>query len=131
MATLVAMSLHPTALLAAAKSSGGGSAIFQLLFFGLIFVAMYFLLIRPQRRKAKEAQELVRAVQIGDEVQMSSGLIGFVTGFDVDDSAGSVVWIELVEGVEVRALKSAIVRRIEVRTEVAAVESDDSDDSDK
>lgn len=125
------MSLHSTALLAAAKSSGGGSAIFQLLFFGLIFVAMYFLLIRPQRRKAKEAQELVRAVQIGDEVQMSSGLIGFVTGFDVDDSAGSVVWIELVEGVEVRALKSAIVRRIEVRTEVAAVESDDSDDSDK
>lgn len=131
MATLDAMSLHSTALLAAAKSSGGGSAIFQLLFFGLIFVAMYFLLIRPQRRKAKEAQELVRAVQIGDEVQMSSGLIGFVTGFDVDDSAGSVVWIELVEGVEVRALKSAIVRRIEVRTEVAAVESDDSDDSDK
>lgn len=131
MATLGAMSLHPTALLAAAKSSGGGSAIFQLLFFGLIFVAMYFLLIRPQRRKAKEAQELVRAVQIGDEVQMSSGLIGFVTGFDVDDSAGSVAWIELVEGVEVRALKSAIVRRIEVRTEVAAVESDDSDDSDK
>jgi len=46
-----------------------------------------------------------------------------------------VVWVELVEGVEVRALKSAIVRRIEVRTEVrteaAVVESDDSDDSDK
>jgi len=41
------------------------------------------------------------------------------------------VWIELVEGVEVRALKSAIVRRIEVRTEVAAVESDDTDESDK
>ena len=73
----------------------------------------------------------MRAVQIGDEVQMSSGFIGFVTGFDEDDSAGNVVWIELVEGVEVRALKSAIVRRIEVRTEVAAVESDDSDDSDK
>ena len=131
MATLDAMSLSPTALLAAEKSSGGGSAVFQLFFFGLIFVAMYFLLIRPQRRKAKEAQELVRAVQIGDEVQMSSGFIGFVTGFDEDDSAGNVVWIELVEGVEVRALKSAIVRRIEVRTEVAAVESDDSDDSDK
>ena len=130
-ATLVAMSLSPTALLAATKSSGGGSAVFQLFFFGLIFVAMYFLLIRPQRRRAKEAQELVRAVQIGDEVQMSSGFIGFITGFDEDDSAGSVVWVELVEGVEVRALKSAIVRRIEVRTEAAAVESDDSDESDK
>ena len=77
MATLLAMSLSPTVLSAAEKSSGGGSAIFQLFFFGLIFVAMYFLLIRPQRRRAKEAQELVRAVQIGDQVQLSSGLIGF------------------------------------------------------
>ncbi len=131
MATLVAMSLSPTALLAAEKSSGGGSAVFQLFFFGLIFVAMYFLLIRPQRRRAKESQELVRAVQIGDQVQLSSGLIGFVTDFDKDDQAGDVVWVDLAEGVEVRSMRSAIVRRIEVREEAAAVESDDSDDSDK
>jgi len=130
-ATLVAMSLSPTALLAATKSSGGGSAVFQLFFFGLIFVAMYFLLIRPQRRRAKESQELVRAVQIGDQVQLSSGLIGFVTDFDKDDQAGDVVWVDLAEGVEVRSMRSAIVRRIEVREEAAAVESDDSDDSDK
>jgi len=130
-ATLVAMSLSPTALLAAEKSSGGGSAVFQLFFFGLIFVAMYFLLIRPQRRRAKESQELVRAVQIGDQVQLSSGLIGFVTDFDKDDQAGDVVWVDLAEGVEVRSMRSAIVRRIEVREEAAAVESDDSDDSDK
>jgi preprotein translocase subunit YajC len=125
------MSLSPTALLAATKSSGGGSAVFQLFFFGLIFVAMYFLLIRPQRRRAKESQELVRAVQIGDQVQLSSGLIGFVTDFDKDDQAGDVVWVDLAEGVEVRSMRSAIVRRIEVREEAAAVESDDSDDSDK
>ena len=131
MATLVAMSLSPTALLAAEKSSGGGSAIFQLFFFGLIFVAMYFLLIRPQRRRAKESQELVRAVQIGDQVQLSSGLIGFVTDFDKEDQAGDVVWVDLAEGVEVRAMRSAIVRRIEVREEAPAVESDNSDDSDK
>jgi len=130
-ATLDAMSLSPTALLAAEKSSGGGSAIFQLFFFGLIFVAMYFLLIRPQRRRAKEAQELVRAVQIGDQVQLSSGLIGFVTDFDKEDQAGDVVWVDLAEGVEVRAMRSAIVRRIEVREEAPAVESDNSDDSDK
>ena len=131
MATLVAMSLSPTALLAAEKSSGGGSAIFQLFFFGLIFVAMYFLLIRPQRRRAKEAQELVRAVQIGDQVQLSSGLIGFVTDFDKEDQAGDVVWVDLAEGVEVRAMRSAIVRRIEVREEAPAAESDNSDDSDR
>lgn len=130
MATLVAMSLSPIGLLAAAKSSGG-SAIFQLFFFGLIFVAMYFLLIRPQRRRAKESQELVRAVQIGDQVQLSSGLIGFVTDFDKEDQAGDVVWVDLADGVEVRSMRSSIVRRIEIRTETATVESDDSDESDK
>jgi preprotein translocase subunit YajC len=92
---------------------------------------MYFLLIRPQRRRAKEAQELVRAVQIGDQVQLSSGLIGFVTDFDKEDQAGDVVWVDLAEGVEVRAMRSAIVRRIEVREETPVVESDNSDDSDK
>jgi hypothetical protein len=41
------------------------------------------------------------------------------------------VWVDLAEGVEVRAMRSAIVRRIEVREEAPAVESDNSDDSDK
>ena len=126
------MSLSSIAILAAEKSSAGGlQQASQFLLFGVIFVAMYFLLIRPQRRRAKEAQELLRAVQIGDQVQLSSGLIGFVTDLDKEDQAGDVVWVDLAEGVEVRAMRSAIVRRIEVRTEVAAVESDDSDDSDK
>jgi preprotein translocase subunit YajC len=126
------MSLFPTALLAAEKSSPGGlQQASQFLLFGVIFVAMYFLLIRPQRRRAKEAQELVRAVQIGDQVQLSSGLIGFVTDFDKEDQAGDVVWVDLADGVEVRAMRSAIVRRIEVRQEAPAVESDNSDDSDK
>jgi len=43
----------PLGLVAAENSSSGGAAIFQLLFFGLIFVAMYFLLIRPQRRRSR------------------------------------------------------------------------------
>ena len=102
----------PLGVVAASNSSGGGAAAFQLLFFGLIFVAMYFLLIRPQRRRTREAQELTRALEMGDQVQTASGLIGFIAGFDKEDEAGDVVWIDIAENVEVRVLRSSIARRI-------------------
>lgn len=102
----------PLGLVAAENSSGGGAAAFQLIFFGLIFVAMYFLLIRPQRRRSREAQELNRALAVGDEVQTTSGLVGFVSGFDKDDQAGDVAWLEIAENVEIRVMRSSISRRI-------------------
>lgn len=106
----------PLGLVAAENSSSGGAAIFQLLFFGLIFVAMYFLLIRPQRRRSREAQELNRALAIGDEVQTASGLVGFISGFDTEDQAGDVAWLEIAENVEVRVMRSSISRRINAST---------------
>lgn len=102
----------PLGLVAAENSSSGGAAVFQLLFFGLIFVAMYFLLIRPQRRRSREAQELNRALSVGDEVQTASGLVGFISGFDKDDQAGDVAWLEIAENVEIRVMRSSISRRI-------------------
>lgn len=123
----------PLGLIAAEdSSSGGGAAIFQLFFFGLIFVAMYFLLIRPQRRRTREAQELNRALSVGDEVQTASGIVGFITGFDKDDQAGDVAWIDIADNVEIRVMRSAISRRINASAtpaaEPAAGDKDDSDD---
>ena len=103
----------PLGLIAAEdSSSSGGAAIFQLFFFGFIFVAMYFLLIRPQRRRTREAQALNRALAEGDEVQTASGIVGFITGFDKEDQAGDVAWIEIAENVEIRVMRSAISRRV-------------------
>ena len=111
------------------SSSSGGAAIFQLFFFGLIFVAMYFLLIRPQRRRTREAQALNRALAEGDEVQTASGIVGFITGFDKEDQAGDVAWIEIAENVEIRVMRSAISRRVNASS-VAASEpaADEKDD---
>ncbi len=117
----------PLGILSASKSSGGGgAAAFQLVFFGLIFVAMYFLLIRPQRRRTREAQELNRALDVGDQVQTASGLVGFITGFDKEDQAGDVAWIEIAENVEVRVMRSAVTRRIAASSPSAADSNDDS-----
>lgn len=118
----------PHGLLAASNSSSGGAAAFQLLFFGLIFVAMYFLLIRPQRRRTREAAELNRALDLGDQVQTASGLIGFITGFDKEDEAGDVAWIEIAENVEVRVLRSSIARRINPSSSAPASKDESAKD---
>lgn len=127
------MFLSPLGIVAAEdSSSSGGAAIFQLFFFGLIFVAMYFLLIRPQRRRTREAQELNRALAVGDEVQTASGIVGFITGFDKEDQAGDVAWIDIADNVEIRVMRSAISRRINASgaapAEPASGDKDDSDD---
>lgn len=114
------------ALLASADSgeTSGGSPLFTLVFMALIFVAMYFLMIRPQRRRMREAQELQRSMEEGDEVVTNAGVYGFVTAID-----GDIVWLEIAENVEIRIARAAIARVIK---EVApAVETANSTDIDE
>ena len=94
-------------LLAASSSSSSGSPIVALLPFILIAVAMYFLLIRPQRRRMAEQRNLASAVQEGDEVMTTAGIYGFVTAID-----GDVIWLEIADGVEIRIARQAVSRRI-------------------
>ena len=64
-----------------AQGLGGGSGdlVLQLVPFLLIFVIMYFLIIRPQQRRVKEHQELVRNVRRGDTIVTTGGIVGKVT----------------------------------------------------
>jgi preprotein translocase subunit YajC len=55
------------------------NGLIQLLMFGGLFVIMYFMLIRPQRKRQKEHRDLVENLAKGDEVVLTSGLIGKVT----------------------------------------------------
>ena len=58
---------------------GGDSMWVQLLPFVLIFVIMYLLILRPQQKRAKEHQELIKNLRRGDTVITSGGLVGKVT----------------------------------------------------
>lgn len=78
--------------------------IVQFVPFVLIFVIMYFLIIRPQQRKAKEHGAMIKAVRRGDTVVSSGGLIGRVTKV-TDDSE---LEMEIAEGVRVRLLRAMI-----------------------
>jgi preprotein translocase subunit YajC len=78
--------------------------VVQLVPFLLIFVIMYFLIIRPQQRRAKEHQDLIKNVRRGDTVVMNGGLIGRVTKASDDPE----MEIEIAEGVRVRAVRAMI-----------------------
>ncbi len=107
-------------LLASASSSeepAGGSFLFTIGFMVLIGGAMYFLMIRPQRRRLRETQELQRAIQVGDEVLTNSGVYGFVNAMD-----GDVVWLEIADNTEIRVVRSSLLRRIDPAVEPAGGE---------
>jgi preprotein translocase subunit YajC len=71
----------------AASSSGEGNALLmvvQILPLILIFVVMYFILIRPQKKKDKETQKMRSNVQIGDEITTIGGIVGIIVSIKED-----------------------------------------------
>ena len=83
--------------------TGGGGVPFDLLFIVLIFVAFYFLLIRPQQKRAKDHRKMVQALAKGDEVVTSGGLLGKIS--EVGDS---FITVEIARGTEVRIQRSSV-----------------------
>ena len=63
---------------AAQQASMTGSIIYMIFSFGLLFVVFYFFMIRPQKKKEKEAKQLRDNLQIGDEVTTIGGITGIV-----------------------------------------------------
>jgi preprotein translocase subunit YajC len=90
-----------------AQAAGGGdtnSMLMSLLPFALIFVIMYFLILRPQQKKVKDHAELVKNVRRGDTVVTSGGLVGKVTKVVDDDQ----IEFEISDGVRVRQMRQMI-----------------------
>ena len=85
-------------------SGGSDNMLVSLLPFILIFVIMYFLILRPQQKRVKQHQEMVKNVRRGDTVVTSGGLIGKVTKVTDDEQ----IEVEVAEGVRVRQMKSMI-----------------------
>lgn len=80
-----------------------GNPLITLLLFGGLFVFMYFFMIRPQRKRQKEHQELVSGLSKGDEVVMNSGMLGKIV--KVDDS---YLVLETGNNVELKFQKVAV-----------------------
>lgn len=88
-----------------APGGGGADIALQLIPFVLIFVIMWFLIIRPQQRRVKEHQEMIKNVRRGDTVVTSGGIIGKVTKV-LEDAAD--IEVEISDGVKVKVARTMI-----------------------
>jgi len=99
-------------LISAAYAQGTGitgifdnqGALIQFLPLVLIFVVFYFLLIRPQQRKAKDHRVMLDALRRGDRVVTGGGIIGTVARADNPEE----VTVDIAEGVRIRVVRSTI-----------------------
>jgi preprotein translocase subunit YajC len=107
------------ASLGSADSGSSGGGVIQLFILLLIPLAMYFLLIRPQRKRMKEQASMQSSLGIGDEVITNSGIYGFITG-EEDDR----FWLEIDDDVQVRIARAAIQGKVNT----AAADDDGDDD---
>jgi preprotein translocase subunit YajC len=85
-------------------AGGDGGMLMSLLPFVLIFVIMYFLILRPQQKRVKTHQEMVKNVRRGDTVVTNGGLIGKVTKVIDEDQ----IEIEIADEVRIRQLRAML-----------------------
>ncbi|CUS78834.1 protein translocase subunit yajC [Candidatus Kryptobacter tengchongensis] len=90
-------------LLFQAQPDATSSLISTIIMFLAIFLIFYFLIIRPQQKRAKEHQKLISSLKKGDKVITSSGIHGKVVGLD-----DKTVLIEVDDGVKIKFEKAAI-----------------------
>lgn len=88
----------------AAGGAGNGSFIASLIPLILIFVIFYFLLIRPQQKRAKEHREMVANLRRGDKVVTAGGMVGKVTKVGESDE----IEVEIAREVKVTVIRSTI-----------------------
>ena len=90
---------------------GGGGGLIGLLPFVLIFVIFYFLLIRPQQRKQKQAQQdretMLKALKAGDKVVTTGGFYGTIVAVREKDDT---VQLRIAQSVSIEAERSAIAK---------------------
>src|SRR5436190_14403004 len=106
----------------AAKATTNTNPLVTFLPLILIGVVFYFLLIRPQQRRARAQRELIQSVDVGDEVVTIGGIYGTVRA--VDDDAISV---EVSPGTTLRFVRSAIARKLSPDEEEEEPEDEEAD----
>ena len=103
-----------TEAFAQAGTGAQGDFLFSLLPFLMIFVIIYFLILRPQQKRVKQHREMIENVRRGDTVVTAGGLVGKVTKV-LDEKEAQ---IEVAEGVKVKIVKQ-LISEVRVKGEPA------------
>ena len=90
---------------APAAASSGTDTLFSLLPLVLMFVVLYFIMIRPQMKRQKEHKAMLDALAKGDEVVVGGGVVGRISKL-----GDSLVHVEVAEGVEIQVQRPSVVQ---------------------
>jgi preprotein translocase subunit YajC len=108
----------------AAAASGGGNGITTVIFLLLIFGVVYFLMIRPQTKRRREAMQMQNSIGVGDRIVTIGGLHATIVEIE-----GDVASVEIAPGVVVQFARAAIARRApESDADAAVVEEPATDE---
>jgi preprotein translocase subunit YajC len=108
----------------AQDSSQGGSPLSFLIF--LVPIGLLFFMMRNQRKRLADQQQVQQGVEVGDEVLTSSGMFGTVVQIDDDDDT---IWVEIAPGTRVHMVRGGIARRMVDEDEY--VDDDEEQDADQ
>lgn len=111
---LAIVALSSTTAFAQTAPAAQQNPLMQFLPLVVVFVIFYFLMIRPQKKKYEQEQEVLSKLAKGDEIYTKSGLIGTVYGI-----TDTVVTVEVSEGVRFKVLKSQVAGLYKTLTESA------------
>jgi preprotein translocase subunit YajC len=95
------------ALLAQNGSQGGNPFSFLILLAPIAI--LYFIMIRPQRRRMQAQQALLKTLEVGDEVMTTGGIFGTIIDIDEDED---VITLEIAPGTRVRMLRAGVSRKL-------------------
>ncbi len=86
-----------------AQGDGGGGLTSTIIMFGLIFMIFYFMIIRPQQKRAKERQKMIDALKKGDKIVTSGGIHGTVVGLEE-----KTVLVQIADNVKVKVDRGSV-----------------------
>jgi preprotein translocase subunit YajC len=104
---------------ASGQGAGGFTAFIPLI---LMFVIFYFLLIRPQQKKAKEHREMIGNLKKGDRIITSGGIYGTITGADEN-----ILTVEIAEKVRVKLNRGNVAGLAQASQPVQPAKSKDAE----
>lgn len=113
--------MNVLAILAADEGGNASGGLIQMGILLLIPLAMYFLMIRPQRKRMRDQQAMQSSLEVGDEVMTASGIYGFITGFEDD-----IVWVEIDDDVQIRVSRGSLQGKVRTGTSGATSSAGDT-----
>lgn len=99
------MFVTPAYAQAAAPAAGGAAAFAQFIPLILVFLIMYFLIMRPQQKKMRQHREMIEALKKGDNVVTQGGILGKIVAVRDDE-----VEVEIAQGVRIRVVRATIAQ---------------------